>query len=334
MLKPAQLGRESLSPEALSQDRKHCQKIGPCGVGEQALYLNSFYLDRRYYVPIASVSRVFKRVALSKGGFSGKGLFASIPYLVVVYDSGREKQCNFKFEEKVDQVIACVGQRHPEIKLVSAEVEKRLAKRERERARRKLPELSEAVLAERETLRRAALYLEKRPELTLELSQAARRKRAFLQSKPAYKWVALLIGLLGLAALVYGIWALLNHVEFAAYFTLFGLAAIFLFSSAGMFPTARNNRQSILARADHAKDAMEAYVGAYPDFPVPARYAHPVVLKRMIDILEGGRAQKITPALNVLKRDLQALHAGVEIDQDEHDEVMTIKALFLNEDYA
>ena len=29
------------------------------------------------------------------------------------------------------------------------------------------------------------------------------------------------------------------------------------------------------------------------DFPVPARYAHPVVLQRMIRVLREGRAQKI-----------------------------------------
>mgnify|MGYP007103992378 CR=1 FL=1 len=32
------------------------------------------------------VTRVYKRVAMSKGGFSGKGIFATLSYLVVEFD--------------------------------------------------------------------------------------------------------------------------------------------------------------------------------------------------------------------------------------------------------
>ena len=65
MFKPAQLGRHGLAEAELIDDRKNCRKCGPCGVGEKALYLNSFYIDRRYYVPYESISRVYKRVAMS-----------------------------------------------------------------------------------------------------------------------------------------------------------------------------------------------------------------------------------------------------------------------------
>ena len=143
MLKPAQLGKDNLPEEILLNDKKHCKKYGPCGVGEKALYLNSFYIDRRYYVPFSSVTRVFKRVAMSKGGFSRKGVFATIPYLVVVYDNGKEKQCNFKYEEHVDQLLAHLAKVRPEIKLVSKSAEQRLAEKEKTRAMRKLPALSD-----------------------------------------------------------------------------------------------------------------------------------------------------------------------------------------------
>ena len=93
---PAQLGLAHLDKATLEADKKACKKIGPCGVGKKALYLNSFYIDRRYYLPYGSISRVFKRVAMSQGGFSGKGMFASMAYLVVEYDGGKQKQCNFK----------------------------------------------------------------------------------------------------------------------------------------------------------------------------------------------------------------------------------------------
>ena len=87
---PAQLGLAHLDKATLEADKKACKKIGPCGVGKKALYLNSFYIDRRYYLPYGSISRVFKRVAMSQGGFSGKGMFASMAYLVVEYDGGKQ----------------------------------------------------------------------------------------------------------------------------------------------------------------------------------------------------------------------------------------------------
>ena len=126
IFKPTPLGPVHLNPSELAADKKNCRHFGPCGVGEKALYLNSFYFDRRYYLPYGSITRVFKRVAMSKGGFSKRGVFASIPYLVVEYDGGKQKQCNFKYEEQVDQLLACLEKTHPEIKLISADVEKRL----------------------------------------------------------------------------------------------------------------------------------------------------------------------------------------------------------------
>ena len=86
LFKPVQLGREALDRNTLIADRKSCKRFGPCGVGERALYLSSFYLNCRYYLPYQDVTRVYKRVAMSKGGYSHKGIFASIPYLVVEYD--------------------------------------------------------------------------------------------------------------------------------------------------------------------------------------------------------------------------------------------------------
>ena len=46
MFTPVKLGNTTLSPEVLKADKKSCKRYGPCGVGEQALYLNSFFIDR------------------------------------------------------------------------------------------------------------------------------------------------------------------------------------------------------------------------------------------------------------------------------------------------
>ena len=119
MFKPQRLGTVTIPDAELTTDKKKCKKIGPCGVGEKAIYLNSFYFDRRYYIPISSVERIFKRIAMSKGGFTGKGAFGTLSYLVVVYENGKEKQCNFKHEEDVDRLLAYIEERFPQIPLHS-----------------------------------------------------------------------------------------------------------------------------------------------------------------------------------------------------------------------
>ena len=336
LFKPAQLGLARLDPAELAADRKACKKIGPCGVGKKALYLNSFYIDRRYYLPYGSISRVYKRVAMSSGGFTGKGMFASMAYLVVEYDGGKQKQCNFKDERDVDALLELLAKQQPQIRLLSAAGEQALQKKAEEKAARKLPELSDDAKHTVTVLRRAKEYLDAKPELSNELSAAQRRKRAQLKSKPVYRYVALAIFLLGTAAAAYGLYAVFTHTgSYGVYFALFGFAAIFLFSSYNMLPTAHNNNNAIMKRADQADAAMAEYVKHYPNgsFPVPSCYAHPIVLKRMIDAVEEGQAVTTAEALDAVKARLQAVNADVQVEQEEYDEIVAIKALFLNHDY-
>ena len=336
IFRPAQLGMAKLDRLELEADKKACRKIGPCGVGKKALYLNSFYIDRRYYLPYGSISRVFKRVAMSSGGFTGKGMFASMAYLVVEYDGGKQKQCNFKDERDVDTLLALLAKEQPQIKLLSAAGEQVLEKKEAEKAARKLPELSKDAQHSLTVLKKAKEYLEAKPEIAEELSAAERRKRAQLKSKPVYKYVALIISLFGVVAAAYGIHSLLTHSgNYGIYFALFGFAAIFLFSSYNMMPTARNNNSAIMKRAEKAEAAMADYLKPYPHgtFPVPSQYAHPVVLKQMMDAVEEGRAVTVPEALEAVKNRLREVNADVQVEQEEYDEIVQIKAMFLNHDY-
>ena len=155
IFKPKQLSREGLEPGALAEDKRKCRRFGPCGVGERALYLNSFYIDRCFYVTLSSVRRVFKRVAMSRGGFTGRGVFASIPYLVVEYDGGRRKQCNFKREEDVDRLLEYFARVRPDIPRLSEEGERRMAEKARREAARYLKELSPQAQRAREELEKA-----------------------------------------------------------------------------------------------------------------------------------------------------------------------------------
>ena len=336
IFRPAQLGMAKLDRLELEQDKKACRKIGPCGVGKKALYLNSFYIDRRYYLPYGSISRVFKRVAMSSGGFTGKGMFASMAYLVVEYDGGKQKQCNFKDERDVDKLLEVLAKEQPQIPLLSEAGEQALQKKEAEKAARKLPELTDEAKHSVTVLRKAKEYLEAKPEISDELSAAERRKRAQLQSKPVYRYVALAIFVFGIVSAAYGLYAVTNHVgNYGIYFALFGFAAIFLFSSYNMLPTARNNNNAIMKRADKAEAAMAEYVKHYPNgaFPVPSCYAHPIVLKQMTDAIEEGRAVTVPEALDAVEARLKSLNADVQVEQEEYDEVVVIKAMFLNHDY-
>lgn len=153
------------------------------------------------------------------------------------------------------------------------------------------------------------------------------------RSNPAYKWVALAIVIFGFIAFIYGLYILITHGSFGLYFLLFGLAAIFLFSGANVLPTAKNNKRYIEKQLENSIKAMESYIKAYPGFPVPAYYAHPVVLKRMEEIIKSKRANNVSQALNLLKKDLKSLNSSVVVEQEEYDEIMAIKPMFLVMDY-
>ena len=334
MILTRSLGEMSIPEEEIKQDKKSCRKFGPCGVGKKALYLNSFYIDRQYYVPIKSVTRIFKRVAMSKGGFTGKGVFGTLPYLVVEYDNGKEKQCNFKHEEDVDRLLAYVESQFPNIPLHSMEAEQKLAEKAKRLAEKKyISNLSDEAKASLKNLEQAEKYLHRKSDLYIDLSQSAKKKRVYERSNPAYKWVALAITIMGAVAFAYGVYSLVTHAGFGIYFLLFGLAAIFLFAGANVLPTSKNNRKYVEQKLEASVNAMEHYIQTYPDFPVPAYYAHPIVLKRMTEILKEGRAENLESALQVLKGDLKALNSSVVVEQEEYDEVVTIKPMFLVMDY-
>lgn len=334
MIRPQRLGKYTLPENELKEDKKSCHKFGPCGVGQKAIYLNSFYIDRQYYVPMKSVKRVFKRIAMSKGGFTGRGVFATLPYLVVEFDDGRQKQCNFKHEEDVDRILAYIEDNFPDIPLHSEAAEQKLREKERNLEKKRLAgNISDTARNNISILDNAIKYLHKDSDLYLNLSQSAKKKRVYDRSNPAYKWVALAITIIGLGAFFYGVYSVITHAGFGIYFLLFGLAAIFLFSGASVLPTSKNNKHYIEKQLVRSIDDMQRYIKTYPDFPVPAYYAHPVVLKRMQDILKDKRAETMSEALEVLKNDLKALNSSVVVEQEEYDEIVAIKPMFLVMDY-
>jgi ABC-type multidrug transport system fused ATPase/permease subunit len=333
--KPSCLSTTKLDDAVLKADKKACKKYGPCGVGEEALYLNSIFLDRRFYVPVSCVKRAYKQIAMSKGGFTGKGMFGSIPYLVVEYDKDKKIKCTFKFEQNVDQMLAQIHKQHPQVKTISAAAAKRLEKAKMEEAARLKKDLSAEARASIETLSQARDYLEEKPELSDRLASACKAKRVNQHTAPSYKWFALAVMVLALGVAAYGGYCIVTKTgSFGLYFLLIGLAFLFLFASANVRPTAKSNRKAVDQELEEARSEMSAFVADYPDeFPLPAKYAHPAALTRMIRSIAEGRSETVPQAYEDLKTGLKALNSSVEVSQKEYDEVAAIKPMFLLENY-
>ena len=98
-------------------------------------------------------------------------------------------------------------------------------------------------------------------------------------------------------------------------------------------PTARNNNAAVLRGDKQARVQMQNYIDRFPAFPLPARYAHPIVLRRMQQAIAEGHALNVMEALEVVKADLQTMNADMQVSQEEYAEISTIKPLFLNADY-
>ena len=327
------LGDRVLPSQELENDKGACRRIGSCGVGQKALYLGSRYISRRWYLPWGEVERVFKRVAMSAGGFSGRGVFGSMAYLVVQYGKGREKQCSFRTEAELDSLLALIAQEHPSIPTHSARAAKKLAQAEAEERARYLETLSPEAEQTLDALQQAKARLEEKPELARMLTAAAKQKRVLDQMKP---WVLVLGAVMaygGLALAAWGGYSLLNSLPYSWYFILAGGALCLFATTANIVPGRWTSRKRAQMEWEEAVAGMQKSIAGIEPFPVPARYAHPVVLERMIRVVREGRAVTAEAALAVVKADLRALNSSVTVSQKEHDEVVQVKPLFLVSDY-
>ena len=329
IIKPSPIGSRTLTPEVLAADRKASRKFGPCGVGKEALYMGTNYIDRCFYIPWKEVKRVFKRVAMSQGAYTGKGVFGALAYLVVQFGNGKEKQSRFRHEADVDRLLALVEKEHPGIPTHSAKAERKLADAEAAEAKRYLMELSPEGEEAVHELTQAKVYLEERPSLSNVLAAAAKQKRIVDNIKPGYRIAGVAMGVVSILAVIYGLYALYMHRTAATYFLLGGAALFFFALSANMLPNKWNSKKRGQADWDAALNDMRAYLAEKPDFPVPAQYAHPVVLERMIRALREGRAKTASQAYTTMKKELKALNNTVKVSQQEYDEVVKIKPLFL-----
>ena len=121
---------------------------------------------------------------------------------------------------------------------------------------------------------------------------------------------------------------------------------MFFSLSGNLVPIGRNSRKKVNSSWQRATEDTSGYIrqkyAEYGDsaaagktevFPVPSRYAHPVVLKRMIRVVREGRAQTSDEALEAVKEDLRKLNRSVKVSQEEYDEIVAVKPLFLVSEY-
>lgn len=330
---PICLGTTTLTKQELREDKKNCIKVGPCGLGKKAVYLNSFFIDRQYYIAYQDINRCFKRVAMSKGGFTGKGVFGSIPYLVVEYGTGLAKQCNFKYEDDIDMFLLELGKIRPEIPLHSVIAEQKLREAEELERSRYLEVLSAEQMASVNELKEAEDAIRDHEKEYTRLSSTARQKRIIDHIDPTYQKVAVVILLLSIISALFGIFAVLRGQGMAVYFVLFGFSFMFIVVSSRILPTGRNNKHTAEKEWEEALRDMSSVIDEKHNFPVPPQYAHPIVLERMIRVIREGRATTIREAFEVIKEDLKKLNNEVSVSQKEYDEVVTVKPMFLVMDY-
>lgn len=103
------LSRATVSADALKKDKTNVNRYENCALGKSILYIGGHFLNNLYYIPVNSVERVYKRLAVSKGFFEPGKVFITIPYLVVQYDKGKTKTCRFTREENLDALLADIA---------------------------------------------------------------------------------------------------------------------------------------------------------------------------------------------------------------------------------
>ena len=101
---PRAISAKVLPPELLRPDRVCCTQYDDFGLGERALYVGLFGLSRMGYIPLSAISRVYKRLGVTKGFFEQGNIYGTLCYLVVCFD-GKEKAYRFGNEATVDALL-------------------------------------------------------------------------------------------------------------------------------------------------------------------------------------------------------------------------------------
>lgn len=331
-----EIGNIKLDKEVIRQDRKDCVRINNHGIGKEAIYLGNYFFARCNVIPIKCIIRVFKRIAMSKGGFTGKGIFASIPYVVVVCNNGEEIQATLKDEILADNFIDYIKEHFPLIKTLSLKQEETIEQSKKEREARKVKNLSDVAKKSIEELKDIKGKLLSEKDVYRQYSVAAKERRSSMLAKDVYIYFLWVILVFGIIVFAYGIYAVIQKQGMAIYTILFGFAIIFFFVSMQILPTQKYNKKSILERYKKAKQNAVLTTQRFikEDFPIPPKYVHFSTISRLIAGIEEGKGETIDTAYKRFVEELKKMNKDVSLYPDEYEEIMDIKPIYLVENYS
>lgn len=328
------LGKESLDPQKVKEDKKSCRRFGTCGVGDLAIYMPGTFFNRRLYIPISSVSHVYKRVAYSKA--DGKGLLSPVLFIVVRYDKGQERTAFFKDLREADRMLDEIKRVAPAIVTMSPAGERNAREKARREEALKERKLSERALRSLRQLSGDKDKLKKSPVLYQDLAGMARIKRRMDLIKPAYQWIVLILFLIGaagfIAAIVLRSSGIITPTASVVAMLICAMIMILMINTR-ILPGPVKNRRNVNRDYEKAVSDMEHFIGGFGDFHLPAIYSHPLVIDMLTRIIREGRAETIEEALLVLKEDLKAADNTKVVSREEYEEIVTVKPMFTVRDY-
>ena len=107
---PKALSEKTLSPEILRPDRVTCTHYEDFGLCDKALYVGMYGFGRVGYIPFSAITRVYKRLGVTKGFFEQGKIYGTLCYLVVCYD-GKQKAYRFTHEENLDALLDVIREK-------------------------------------------------------------------------------------------------------------------------------------------------------------------------------------------------------------------------------
>lgn len=98
------LSETTLPSEILRSDKERCTRYEDFGLGEKALYVGMYGLSRVGYIPLSAITRVYKRLGVTKGFFEEGKIYGTLCYIVICYDD-KQKVFRFTREENLDALL-------------------------------------------------------------------------------------------------------------------------------------------------------------------------------------------------------------------------------------
>ena len=82
---PKALSNQILPAEVLRPDRVCCTHYEDFGLGDKALYVGMYGFSRVGYIPFSAITRVYKRLGVTKGFFEQGKIYGTLCYLTYFF---------------------------------------------------------------------------------------------------------------------------------------------------------------------------------------------------------------------------------------------------------